>query len=157
MITYKIAEPIVYELSKIGLIVTGSFKRMALIIHDLDFLTLRPLDEQLLSEIPYDKILAYGKKYVSLLMNNVQIDIWHVANKHELIFMQFSRDYDKTFQIASRRRARSKGLLLTNTGLYDRETKKPIPDITNIKDIFSILGIKYRTPQQGHYTKFLHE
>lgn len=126
-----------------GLYITGSIKRKTPFINDIDFITLRPLNE-IISELgdiwPYFGIIKDGNKHKSIYLEilDLQIDIWKAENKYELFFKRLLRDLDKGHSIYYKKMAIKKGLKLSEKGLF-RDDK--LINVSNRKELKEILNI----------------
>lgn len=102
-----------------GLIITGSIKRKHPIIHDIDFLTLRDLDdvENDLKKIASINTTSKGDMIMRMNIGNVyNIDIWHVPNRKLLPYYQL--EYDSMDNIQYKKMAKQLGMKLSVKGLY---------------------------------------
>lgn len=124
-----------------GLYETGSLIRKEKEIHDLDFITMRNLDDvyedfkKYFEEQIQDK--KGGEKYISFKLRDIHIDIWKADNKTELFFKRFLRSLDKGHTIGLRKIAKNKGYKLTETGLY---RNNELINIKNMKELIDILS-----------------
>lgn len=127
---------------------TGSFYRNEPFINDIDIITIRPLDKVI--DDFYDLFGAEridlkknGKRYKSFIFVidddfKIQIDIWKVNDKTELFFKKTMMNLDKGHNIYYRNKARARGMILSDEGLFkddrriDIKTKKELKDILRI-------------------------
>lgn len=123
-----------------GLYITGSLKRKAPIVNDIDFLTMNNLNDILdkLKEITDLDILAKGEKHLSVHLNDfdIQADFWKANNRYELFYKRFLRDIDKGHSIYYKKQAIKYGYKLTENGLYKKDEKV---NIHNKKDLLNLL------------------
>ncbi len=125
-----------------GLIPTGSLKRKAEFINDIDYLTLRDLDD-ILAEIEQlfnIFILKDGDKHKSILIKDldIQIDFWKASNKYELFYKKFLRDLDKGHSIYYKKQAQKAGYKLTEVGLYKGNDLINLTNRVQIKKLLNI-------------------
>jgi DNA polymerase (family 10) len=121
----KLAEMIKKDVK--GLHVVGSIARKSHNINDIDFVTLKDLNNIIVSiKKEYEPlgfkitVLKNGKKHSSILFNNIdQIDFWKADNKDDLKYMKINRKIDKGHNIAYRKKARELGFKLNDYGLYN--------------------------------------
>ena len=131
--------------------VVGSVIREKKNPQDLDLICLHDLKEDykwFQKHYKVSKPLRLGKEILTfkLKLNNkpLKINIWH-ATKENLPFMGLAYSFPRVFNIALRRKAKTMGYLLNQYGLFKNNKKIPVK---NIKAIFRILKIKYRSPAQ---------
>jgi DNA polymerase/3'-5' exonuclease PolX len=121
-----------------GLYITGSLKRKAPIIHDIDYITLRDLDDVLKNlYIPFE-LIRNGKKHKSIIIEEVQVDFWRAKDRYELFYKRLLRDLDKGHSIYWKKQAKKEGLHLSEVGLFENNHKL---DITTKKELKKILKI----------------
>lgn len=128
-----------------GLIITGSLKRKAKIINDIDYLTLRDLDD-ILAEIEQlfnIFILKDGDKHKSILIKGgnkegIQIDFWRAKNKYELFYKKLLRDIDKGHSIYYKKQAKKMGYKLSDTGLYQNNKLINITNKLQVKNLLNL-------------------
>ena len=131
--------------------VVGSVVREKKNPHDLDLICLHDLKEDykwFQKHYEVSKPLRLGKEILTfkLKLNGkpLKINIWH-GTKENLLFMGLAYSYPRVFNIALRKKAKTMGYLLNQNGLYKNNKKVPVK---NIKMLFRILKIDYRTPAQ---------
>lgn len=83
--------------------------------------------------------VTYGKKYIP-------INIFRAEKMEQIPYMIFSYSYPKTMNIILRKKAKDRGLKLSQYGFFDKNNKL-IP-IKRFEDVFKKLDIKYRTPEE---------
>lgn len=125
-----------------GLYLTGSLKRKEPVINDIDFITIRPIQNV------YDQLKKFfgtqlkfvkgDKKYMQLNIRNVPVDIWHADTVEELLLKRFLRDVDKGHAIGLHKKANKKGYRLTEKGLFDKDGKKI--QINNVQELHELLS-----------------
>ncbi len=122
-----------------GLYITGSLKRKAEIINDLDFITLRKLND-ILNQFENIQLLKNGDKHISFIYNGVQYDIWKATNRYELFYKRLLRDMDKGHVIYWKNQAKKHDFKLTERGLYDNYNN--LINVTNKTILKKLLNIK---------------
>jgi DNA polymerase/3'-5' exonuclease PolX len=144
---YNNAKKLVTQIKKVisGLFITGSVKRKSQQVNDIDFITMKNLDDVLdmiIKKYINVTILKNGNKHLSLILDNydIQIDFWKADNKTELFYKRLLRDLDKGHTIYYRKQARKAGYKLSEIGLYDSNNE--LVTITNKKELKKLLGIK---------------
>lgn len=135
------------------LIPVGSYSRGANRINDIDFLSLKPLNEvynDIQKRFPNVSPVVHGSNYTQLLLNpsksNMTIDIWKTTDKG-LLFAKFARESPQKYVIRSRAQAKRKGYRLTDEGLYKLDSGNRI----KVKDeahLFKLLGLTPRKPSE---------
>jgi len=123
-----------------GLHTTGSLKRKAEIINDIDFITLNnlnPIKKTLYEMFENIQTLKNGDKHKSFKLEiydqPVQVDIWKANNNYELFYKKFNRDLEKGKSIYYKKQAHKKGLKLTENGLFDTNNEQI--NITNTTEL----------------------
>ena len=139
---YKYAKDIADTLKEevSGLIITGSIKRKAKIVNDIDILTFKnlpPILDKIQELYPNNMVLKNGDKHISIKVEiddeEVQIDVWKALNRYELFYKKFNRDMERGRNIGYKKMAKNKGYLLSETGLYDENSN--LINITNAKEL----------------------
>ena len=150
----------------------GSLAYKAPIVHDLDFITLKPLKlaEKEIIEKLGDGVLLRGRKgqgrqasiQIDVAGKPIQIDVWH-AKAHELPYFIFMLSYPKGFQIHYRNGLKNKGYQINQYGV--RSGSKPVEYFTDLdgkerrfnnnKDFFLFaqakgLDFPYRSPHNQY-------
>lgn len=134
------------------LIPAGSVASKQPIANDLDFITTIPLDKYYAAfNNAFPKTwrdTSIGEKrfdfYPIIGDKKLVINIWY-AKKDELPTFYFAYAYPRQFVIAMRRRAKTMNMQLNQYGIYLNGKKIAID---NVKKIFDILDLPYRSPQQ---------
>ncbi len=148
----KIAKPIVSLLKKVsGKVETmGSLRRKRPTVGDIDLLVSSKKPEKVVeSFVKYSgikKVVARGSTKVSVVLKSgvncdlriVKPESWGAAS---LYFIG-----SKNYNISMRRVAIKKGLKLSEYGLFDKSGKRIAG--ANEKEIYKILGLEYRKPEQ---------
>lgn len=150
----------------INSIILGSYRRRASSSRDIDIMIVSN-DLKILDKFLERAKLTFGKENIipyangpdklSILVrfNNIasfknsnlgvyKLDIFR-APPDKAHAMQLYATGSKEFNIIMRTNAKSKGYLLNQDGLYDRETKKIIPTFSE-RDIFEKIGMPYKEP-----------
>jgi len=148
----------------------GSYRRGQKILHDLDFLSM--------SDLKYTKdmlniIATIGKKIeilynpeshkhhneekrISFVLklnfeksscNVIKIDIFRTT-KEDLPYALFHYTGSKNFNIRTRAHAKRLGYILNQYGLFKNGKKIHTNKIKTEKDLFNILGVTYKTPEE---------
>ena len=106
--------------------IAGSLKRKEPIINDIDVI----IDMNRYNYIPnlQDNIKELGLKqklngykYKSYDLNGIKIDFWLSHDPYELKFLKWMRTMEKGKNIYYRKKAREKGLILSDRGLKNKE------------------------------------
>lgn len=134
--------------------VVGSYARKEKEINDLDLITMMPISnvlfdlQRMLSTEKTHKLFVYdiknmGTQYakVTITLSNLKsfdIDIWNAQTPYEMKFLKWMRTMDKGRNIAYRKMARDKNLILSDRYLYDNVMKEFI-DFDNIEDLKKFL------------------
>ncbi len=151
----KVAEKVVKYLKNSGktsrITVAGSLRRKKKTVRDIDLLATSKKSSELMkaftSMSDVKRLLAKGlSKTMLVLENSLQVDLrvvppesWGAA----LLYFTGSKQYN----IDMRKTAIRKGYKLNEYGLFDRKTGERLAGKTE-KEIFSKLGLKYRSPEQ---------
>ena len=135
---YKYAKDIADTLKEevSGLIITGSLKRKAKIVNDIDLLTLKnlpPILDKIQELYPNNMVHKHISIKVEIDDEEVQIDVWKALNRYELFYKKFNRDMERGRNIGYKKMAKNKGYLLSETGLYDENSN--LINITNAKEL----------------------
>lgn len=128
-------------------ILVGSLRRKEAIVNDIDFLIIGDSSSEVLSKIRSDpnvSILSAGTKTILLKYKNIRVDLFFTT-KEDLIPAVLHYTGSKTFNIRIRRHAKAMGYKLNQYGLFDSKGKKI--KVTTEKQIFKILGIDYKKPE----------
>jgi DNA polymerase/3'-5' exonuclease PolX len=127
-----------------GLYRVGSIRRKEDIINDIDFITKRDLHDVIndVKEL-YDYVLhAFGEKYCSFSIETdkglKKIDIWRSHNKEEYERMKILRTLDTGHFIGLRKKAKKRGLTLSEKGLHNPLTNEYV-HFKNKKELKSLL------------------
>jgi len=136
------------------LIPVGSVASKQPIVNDLDFITTVPLIKYHNEFInKYPKIwrpVSIGEKrfdyYPQFGDKKLVINIWF-AEPNELPTFYFAYGYPRQFVIAMRKKAKEMGYTLNQYGIYQNGEKIII---NNVKNIFNILDLPFRTPQEEY-------
>lgn len=134
------------------LIPVGSFIRKSKNPGDLDIVTtydLKNVFKFFNDNFKVIEILASGPLHLDIRIEFNQkilgINIWKAISDN-LIFVEFAYSYPRTLNIALRRKAKNLGYSLTPYGFLDKSGF--LFDIESFKDIFDVLDVEYRTPEE---------
>lgn len=134
------------------LIPVGSYIRKKEFPGDLDIVTTKNLKEVLKwfdDNFKILKVLAEGNKHIDIRIEynkkSLGINIWRTT-PDKLIYLEFAYSYPQTLNIALRKKAKNMRYKLTQEGFFD-SSGFLIP-INNFKEIFDILKVEYRTPEE---------
>ncbi len=137
-----------------NLISVGSIASKQPIVNDLDFITTKKLktySELFQKYFPETwRNTSLGEKrfdyYPIIGDKKLVINIWH-AEKNELPTFFFAYGYPRNFVIAMRKKAKEKGFKINQYGLELNGVKV---HITDVKQIFELLDLPFRTPEQEY-------
>ena len=134
----------------------GSYRRLKDWVADIDFLLIM----QGSSDVLYNHIasiseghtvVAKGEKYMSILVKGTTFKVdFKVIPEESWVFGVLHYTGSASSNISLRAAASRKGWKLNEYGLYYKETGKPVRSLNTFvteKDIFDILGEKYKAPQ----------
>jgi len=137
-----------------NLIPVGSVASKQPIVNDLDFITTKSLEAYSNAfQIQFPKTwrnMSLGEKrfdYYPLINDKkLVINIWF-SKPSELSTFYFAYAYPRNFVIAMRKRASEMGYKLNQYGIYLNNKKI---NIRRVKEIFKILDLEFRTPEQEY-------
>lgn len=149
----KIAEALVKDLEPFTqrIEIAGSIRRKVSKPNDID-IVLIPKDEQSWEEIreflaDHGSILRHGKWIIFADVAGVEINIWKTLPQSWGATMFFATG-PSGYGIAYRMKARHKGMILNQYGLFDLETKQGVAGETE-ESIFEILRPEgYKEPEE---------
>jgi len=130
-------------------IITGSYIRGDLILHDLDIMMYEEDYNNFiysLNKIKY-KIIRKSKKRAQVLIEKYKIDIFFY-NDENFLFMKFMLDSPKSYNVRIRRVAKLKGYKLSQNGLY-KITQTGLYrkiSVNNERELCKIIGVTFRRP-----------
>jgi len=112
-----------------GLHAVGSYRRGEDIVNDLDFVTERDIRDVLRDIIRlmnFDTLIL-GPEFTRIHVYythqySITIDIWIAKDTYEYKFLKWMRTMDKEHNIGYRLMAKKHGLVLSDRGLYDKDT-----------------------------------
>jgi DNA polymerase/3'-5' exonuclease PolX len=154
---------------KSEVILVGSFRRKTRYSRDFDIMIVSDSKEILDLYLEYVRKLFDGEVYIyskgrdkmSLIIDvskfikvqpriklKYKFDIFRTPKKEKYAMLLYSTG-SKGFNITMRRKAKKKGFLLNQTGLYDSSTGERI-HVKNEKDFFKKIGMKYVIPEQRY-------
>lgn len=111
---------------------SGAFSRGENKIEDFDIITNRDLFDVLVDFQENFRCILKIRVHmlVSILMmckyGQIQIDIWGANNKYDYKFLRWMRGMEKNKATFYRLKAKEKGLILKDFGLYEKATDKEI-------------------------------
>ena len=143
-----------FILSKLpGATISGSFRRKAASVRDIDILILKPISwaTDKLQKCGYlVDSLNEGKGFFSgvVRLPNVgytKIDIVSTTKKSKpFALLYFTGDYIQNINM--RKKAKKLGYTLSQHGLLNLKTKKNVSGLSTERDIFAFLGMVYKPP-----------
>lgn len=128
-------------------ILVGSLRRKEPIVSDIDLLIVGDSSADVLDKLRTDSnvtILSAGTKTIMLKYKTVRVDLFF-ASKDDVIPAVLHYTGSKTFNIRMRKHAKDLGYKLNQYGLYNNKGKKI--KITTEKQIFKLLGVDYKKPE----------
>lgn len=127
----------------------GSLRREKATVHDLDIVAIgNPAEAlRLAKEELGAETVQSGESIVRFTYQGVMGDITFMPNEEEWGATILYRTGPKDLNLIMRARAKRKGWMLNEHGLFDRETKALIAAKTE-EEIFKALDMKYLTPQE---------
>lgn len=138
----NVIDNIVQKLNTISnLYVVGSYKRGEENVNDLDYIStikLLKLFDYIKLLFPDLKIINFGKKYMSLMINGIKVDIWHTSSESKG-WTTLMRTVSKEENIYLRKRAKELGLKLNEYGLFSSDGAKI--KLKNLKELYKFLGV----------------
>lgn len=137
-----------------NLIPVGSVASKQPKVNDLDFITtknLEPVSRCFINYFPKTwRNMSLGEKrfdyYPIINDKKIVVNIWY-SDKKDLSTFYFAYAYPRGFVIAMRKRAGQMGFKLNQYGMYLDDKKI---DIKDINQIFEILDLDFRTPEQEY-------
>jgi DNA polymerase/3'-5' exonuclease PolX len=123
-----------------NLIIVGSHAREESKPRDIDIVTSESFDEIEKTFIPLFRNVQKkrnGQLYRKYLINNIEVDIWRTDPSNLQYYVGY-RTLTKGHLISLKRIARSKGYLLSNTGLIDNKNKRKTKDWKKILRILEV-------------------
>lgn len=133
--------------------VTGSYRRESKVCNDLDIVYWGNEEKLiiLLSDPSTFVITSRGKQKITGIfinsISNVYVDIWLANSKNKYAMILYTTG-SKTFNIIMRKKAKDKGYLLNQEGLF--HNNKQIP-ISTERKYFELLDMKYLEPKQRSF------
>jgi len=110
-------------------------------LHDLDVIYVG----EKTPNIPNYAAFVKGKDITRVMIQDEQVDIYRTDPEYfggMLLFLTGPQE----FNIIVRSKAKKKGMVLNQKGLFNRETREPIATKTE-EEIFAALGLKYKEPE----------
>lgn len=144
----QLADSISKDLSKFGKVtIAGSIRRKKE-PNDIDLVMISDRKDEVKDYFRRKgRIVAEGDTKVEAFIKKVKTDVFF-SDKKSFPAQLLRRTGPAGANIKNSEIARSKGLLLNEYGLFNRKTKKRIPNIKSEKDIYKKLGKPYRLPEQ---------
>ena len=162
--------------------IVGSVRRKVPTVKDLDLLVVRPskpsdtksttreiLRSMRLRPVSHPKVkimtvYARGSRKCGMVVRYrfgattryFHTDVF-LATSKEKPFALFHWTGDTIYNVRTRALAKKHGMLLNQYGLFDAKTRKPVPSSEKIrteKDLATMLGVSYRTPEQRNSPKY---
>jgi len=143
----------------------GSYRRQTKISKDIDVMLISKKENILeifikkLKHLFNNKVYPYnlGPDKISLLIDVqsllhkaqptiYKMDVFRVLPQHKIPMLLYSTG-SKDFNIIMRGKAKKKGYLLNQHGLFKIGNDKPIPNLKSEKDYFHILDMPYLSPK----------
>lgn len=111
-------------------------------LHDLDVVYVG----EKIPNIPGQAAYVQGKDIVRYIIKGEQVDIYRTdPESFGAMMLYLTGPLD--FNLMTRSRAKKRGMVLNQKGLFDRETKELIASETE-QDMFDALGLSYKEPAQ---------
>jgi DNA polymerase (family X) len=110
-------------------------------LHDLDVVYMG----ERIPPIPGHAAFVKGKDITRYTIMGEQVDIYR-TNPKSFGAMMLYLTGPQEYNIIMRAKAKRKGMILNQYGLYDRETRELIASETE-KDIYDALGLEYKKPE----------
>lgn len=111
-------------------------------LHDLDLVYVG----ERIPNIPGHVAYVQGKDIVRLTIKGHQVDIYR-TDPDSFGAMMLYLTGPLEFNLMTRSRAKKRGMVLNQKGLFDRETKELIASKTE-QDMFDALGLPYKEPAE---------
>jgi len=110
-------------------------------LHDLDVIYVGDK----VPNIPGQAAFIKGKDITRFMIRGEQVDVYR-TDYENFGAMSLFLIGPQIYNIILRAKAKRKGMLLNQKGLYDRETRELLASKTE-QDIYDALGIKYKEPE----------
>lgn len=110
-------------------------------LHDLDVVYVG----EKIPPIPGQAAYVQGKDIVRYMIKGEQVDIYR-TDPESFGAMMLYLTGPLEFNLMTRSRAKKRGMVLNQKGIFDRETKELIASRTE-KDMFDALGLPYKNPE----------
>jgi DNA polymerase (family X) len=126
-------------------IIVGSLRRKLPKVKDIDFLIIGDHSKDILNKLNIKDviIISSGSKSIMLTYKKIRVDLFFTALSN-IIPALLHYTGSKTFNIRIRKHAKNMGYKLNQYGLYKNDKKIKL---RNEKDIFKILNIEYKNPE----------
>lgn len=111
-------------------------------LHDLDVVYVG----ERIPNLPGHAAFVQGKDIVRVMIQDEHIDIYR-TNPESFGAMMLYLTGPLDFNLMTRSRAKKRGMVLNQKGLFDRETKELIASETE-QNMFDALGLPYKEPAQ---------
>ena len=111
-------------------------------LHDLDVVYVG----EKIPNIPGHAAYVQGKDIVRIMVKGEQVDIYR-TDPESFGAMMLYLTGPLEFNLMTRSRAKKRGMVLNQKGLFDRETKELIASETE-QDMFDALGLPYKEPSE---------
>ena len=109
--------------------------------HDLDVIYVG----EKIPNLPGHAAFVQGKDIVRVILKGEQVDIYR-TDPESLGAMMLYLTGPQEYNIIMRAKAKRKGMLLNQKGLYDRETREFIAGETE-QDIYNAMELEYKPPE----------
>ena len=134
----------------------GGYIRNKPRIRDIDILTSVPLKDVMKRiGLARSDLVSGGQRKIRFIFHDIPVDIYY-ATKKEWPYSTLFLTGDKLFNIILRTHAKQHGFLLSQYGLYDAKTHKPVRGSSKIKtekDIFDAIKFPWRKPFERSYSE----
>lgn len=111
-------------------------------LHDLDVVYVG----EKIPNIPETAAFVAGKDIVRVMIMEEHVDIYR-TDPESFGAMMLYLTGPLEFNLMTRSRAKKRGMVLNQRGIYDRETKELIASETEL-DMFEALGLPYKNPSE---------